>query len=57
MTGDIRPASLPIANNNCCSSNESTPHSKTRPTGDMTDQGNHGPQRGNVVDYMYLIGI
>jgi hypothetical protein len=44
--GDIRPASLPIANNYCCSSNESTPSSKTRPTGDVTDQGNHGPLRG-----------
>lgn len=41
---DIRPATLLAANNYCCSSDEGTPRSKTQPTGDLADQGNHGPR-------------
>lgn len=45
VTGDMTSAERPSANN-CCSSTESTP--RTWPSGEMIDQGNHGPPlRGN----------
>uniref|UniRef100_A0A5B6ZMH5 Uncharacterized protein n=1 Tax=Davidia involucrata TaxID=16924 RepID=A0A5B6ZMH5_DAVIN len=46
--GDMRSAGLPVANN-CCSSTESTP--RTRPTGEMADQGNHCPSLRVLPDF------
>ncbi|KAA8533673.1 hypothetical protein F0562_031190 [Nyssa sinensis] len=43
--GDMRSAGL----NNCCSSTESTP--RARPTGEMVDQGNHGPSLRVLPDF------
>ncbi|XP_027110214.2 protein REVEILLE 6 [Coffea arabica] len=43
--GDLRWGHQLMANNYCYSSDESTPHSKTQPTGEKINQGNHGPPR------------
>ncbi|CAK9185076.1 unnamed protein product [Ilex paraguariensis] len=47
--GDMRPAGQPLAKNYCCSSSESTP--RTRPTGEMSDQGNNGPSLRVLPDF------